>query len=110
MNLDSSLKVFLDGISDYTDLFECIYLYGSCSKGTDFNYKHSDIDIMCVMSESDFEDKRALRKLRIDITPEDYTTMEFDIHFCTQELLESDDIFYKNVVKDGRLLWHKTIT
>lgn len=90
--------------SQYKDMVETIYLFGSCSRGTQ-NY-NSDVDILIQHNAS--LDAKIARELRVELMPEDYDVPEVDLKFtCGDQWLKAEDRFSRNLRKDSELLWKK---
>lgn len=88
---------------NYAKEIQSIYLFGSCSRGEQ-GYD-SDVDIYIICSPN--IPKSALRQLKIMVLPEDPTLPDVEVKFGFKSLDEEDDLFHKNIKKDGILLWQK---
>lgn len=85
-----------------------ILLYGSCARGE--QTPQSDVDLFLELS-SEFP-KEKLRKqiilLKSDIMPLDAWMPEIDLKITVGNNWEaSKDIYYKNVRRDGLVIWEK---
>lgn len=82
---------------------EAIYLYGSYARGK-YGYD-SDVDIYIELHKE--PDRKALRKLKCDILPNDSSLPDVDLHFGFAPLETYSDLFHQNIKEDGILLWKK---
>lgn len=89
--------------SEYCEHICVVYLYGSCARAQQSRF--SDVDLfMC----ADRIDARIQRKLRIMVTPDNLSLPEVELKFGNaEELAVSNEIFYRNIGRDGKLLWHE---
>lgn len=80
-----------------------IYLYGSYARGEQ-SYD-SDVNIYIICSKN--IPIAALRKLKMNVMPEDYNLPEVEVKFGFKSLEKETDLFHANIRKDGILLWKK---
>ena len=94
---------------------EQIWIYGSCARGD--NSIFSDVDILCVLPKDMFNKKTVMDIRRNYIT--NYNLPDIDIHFVGEKIYNDsgnicevykNDIFIKNVVRDGRIIWEQKAT
>lgn len=88
---------------EYAKEIQSIYLFGSYSRG-EHGYD-SDVDIYIICSPD--IPKIALRQLKVMVLPEDPALPDVEVKFGFKPLNEENDLFHKNIEKDGILLWKK---
>lgn len=98
--LEYAVKVLMGW--EYKKCINSIILYGSCARG-DFR-SGSDVDLFILCNEG--IDTRALRALRTEVIPVDLP-IEVDLHFGFKPLAESQGIYYRNIEKEGIVLWER---
>lgn len=89
--------------SEYAGRIHSIYLFGSCAR---LQQKYSsDVDLFVCVNDMDGRSQRRLRTL---VEPDDIGLPEVELKFGSITDLEtSDDIFYRNIRRDGKLLWER---
>lgn len=103
---DQSLDYAIHAIGDwkYKENISKIYLYGSCARME--QKSDSDIDLYIEL-ESEIP-LSAIRELKVECNPEDWKLPEVDIKVDFGEnTLDKDDLFHKNIKREGMLLWEK---
>lgn len=86
-----------------------IILYGSMARG-DSTYK-SDVDMFIEfdgkLNTDDRQTRADIRLLRCEVIP-NYPFPEVDLHTAVgTDWTESPKTYYKNILKDGKILWQK---
>lgn len=99
-------KELIEGLKNiYNESLVSIILYGSVAKGTDTDGSDVDIAIILKNAESQFiEDKLIDFTLDLDLK---YDKVFSVIDIDYDEFMKWEDVlpFYKNVKKDGVVLW-----
>lgn len=82
---------------------QAIYLYGSCARCQ--QTKNSDVDLFICLNKLN---PRIQRELRAIVESDDLALPEVELKFGTKlDLLHNDNIFYRNIRKEGKLLWER---
>lgn len=106
MDRDLIFEKLTKGLADiYGDLLVRILLYGSVARGTDD--EESDIDIAVLLKPGETEEMgEKMLDLVVDLELE-YNKVLSVLRIDYDKFKEWEDImpFYKNVKKDGILLW-----
>ena len=81
-----------------------IIVYGSCARG---DYKSdSDIDILMVMDEPDKAKNPEIRQFRAESLYMGPGFIEVDLHYSYNNAWrEADSAYFRNIKKDGIVLW-----
>lgn len=92
-------------VSIYGDLLVCVILYGSVARGTQTD--ESDIDIALMMNKDETEDMRErMTDVVVDLELEyDKVLSVLRIDYKQFQLWGNTMPFYKNMKKDGVILW-----
>lgn len=81
-----------------------VILYGSYARGDAGSRSDVDLYVECSREIPPNE----LRVLRSEIIPCIPETAEVDIHFGFDELDNYDDLYHRNIRKDGLVVWEAT--
>lgn len=87
----------------HKDAISSIFLYGSCARNE--QNAESDIDLFIELNEEVPMD--AIRQLRTEANPADWKLPEVEIKFGQQGCFEQENLFYRNIKRDGVLLWKR---
>lgn len=97
--------------SEICKYVSAVYLYGSCARGQ--QKYNSDVDLLIQMDD-DFDIKKyssQVFSLKNMIMPDDLSLPEIDAKIIVgDQWKKSDDIFYKNIRRDGKLVWQRKLT
>lgn len=101
--IDKTKNVY--AVSIYGDLLVCVVLYGSVARGTQTD--ESDIDIAIMLNKEETEDMRErMTDVVVDLELEyDKVLSVLRIDYRQFQLWENTMPFYKNMKRDGVILW-----
>lgn len=100
-SLDYALKVLLS--KKYVEYIKSIYLFGSCARITQ-KYS-SDVDLFVFLDQT--MSKSLFFSLRGDVSPDDYTLPEIDLHCTTSNTFSTSNAFNNNLIKEAKLIWKR---
>lgn len=103
---EKSLDYALDHIIEwaYKEKICAIYLYGSYAR----NEHNADSDVDLYIQVDAGTEKNVIRELKVLCNPDDYTLPEVEVKIeeGTDSLMK-DDLFHRNIRRDGILLWKR---
>lgn len=102
---DDALSYTIDQILNwkFKSAISAIYLYGSCAR----NEQNADSDVDLFIELLEEVPNEAKRQLKVDGNPDDFRLPDVELKFGMSGCLDQEELFYKNIKRDGVVLWKK---